>query len=119
MVGRKFGNSYLEFLINASKIHEIQQICGGQSGQKWKLEFNPDPTKQATEVLFSCKKCSPNHPQLVFNGNVVAKTGEQKHLGLILDSNLSFEKHLNEKFKKAKKNLGIIKHLSRFYPLIQ
>ena len=23
---------------------------------QWKLQFNPDPTKQATEVLFSCKK---------------------------------------------------------------
>ena len=21
---------------------------------QWKLEFNPDPSKQATEVLFSC-----------------------------------------------------------------
>ena len=41
---------------------------------------------------------------------------EQKHLGLILNSGLSFEKHLNEKIKKAKKNLGIIKHLSRFLP---
>ena len=31
------------------------------------MEFNPDPTKQATEVLFSCKKSSPNHPRLIFN----------------------------------------------------
>ena len=23
---------------------------------QWKMEFNPDPTKQATEVVFSCKK---------------------------------------------------------------
>ena len=42
---------------------------------------------------------------------------EQTHLGLILDSELSFEKHRNEKIIKAKKNLGIIKHLSRFLPL--
>ena len=42
---------------------------------------------------------------------------EQKHLGLMLDSGLSFEKHLNDKIVKAKKNLGIIKHLSRFLPL--
>ena len=28
---------------------------------QWKMEFNPDPTKQATEVLFSCKKSSPYH----------------------------------------------------------
>ena len=84
---------------------------------QWKLEFNPDPRKKATEVLFSCKKSIPNHPQLIFDGTVVEKMGEQKHLGLILDSSLSFEKHLNEKIIKAKKNLGIIKHISRFLPL--
>ena len=81
------------------------------------MEFNPDPTKQATEVLFSCKKVCPNHPQLIFNGTVVKKVNEQKHLGLILDSGLSFKKHLDEKIIKAKKYIGIIKHLSKFLPL--
>ena len=83
---------------------------------QWKLEFNPDPTKQAIKVLFSCKKSNPNHPQKMFNGTVVARMNEQKHLGLIFDSSLSFKKHLNEKIIKAKKNLGIIKHLSTFLP---
>ena len=84
---------------------------------QWKLEFNPDPTKQATEVLFTCKKTSPNHPPLMFNGSVVAIAKEQKHLGLILDHRLSFEKHLNEKITKAKKNIGVIKHLSKYLPI--
>ena len=70
---------------------------------QWKLEFNPDPTKHATEVLFSCKKKVILHPPIYFNGTVVAKVKEQKHLGLILDTGLSFEKHLNEKIIKAKK----------------
>ena len=81
------------------------------------MEFNPDPTKQATEVLFSCKKVSPNHPQLIFNGTVVEKVNEQKHLGLILNSQLSFKKHLNENIIKAKRNVVIITHLSKFLPL--
>ena len=51
---------------------------------QWKM-FNPDPSKQATEVLFSCEKSSPNHPQLIFSGTVIAKVNEQKHLGLFLD----------------------------------
>ena len=63
------------------------------------------------------KNVSPNHPQLFFNGNVVKKVNEHKHLGLILDSGLSFKKHLDEKIIKAKKNIGIIKHLSKFLPL--
>ena len=94
--------------------HDLEVIH--QWAHQWKLEFNPDPTKQATEVLFSCKKSNPHHPQIMFNGTVVAKVIEQKHLGLILDSSLSFRKHLNEKIIKAKKNLGIIKHLSIFLP---
>ena len=68
-----------------------------QWAYQWKMEFNPNPSKQATEILFTCKKSSHNHPQLVFNGTVVTKVNEPKHLVLILDSRLSFEKHLSEK----------------------
>ena len=95
--------------------HDLDIICHWP--HQWKMEFNPDPTKQATKVLFSCKKSTPHHPQIIFNGTVVAKVNEQKHLGLILDSGLSFEKYLNEKIMKAKKNIGIIKHFSKFLPL--
>ena len=45
------------------------------------------------------------------------KVNEQKHLGLIFDLKLSFERHLNEKIIKAKKGIGIIKYLSKFLPL--
>ena len=102
--------------ISASDLnHDLNIIY--QWAHQWKMEFNPDPTKQATEVLFSCKKSSPNHPKLIFNGTYVAKTNEQKHLGLILDSRLTFESHINDKIIKAKKNLGIIKYLSNFLPI--
>ena len=62
-------------------------------------------------------KIAQNHPSLFFNGTVVPKVNEQKHLGLILDSNLSFERHLNGKVMKAKSSIGIIKYLSSFLPL--
>ena len=52
------------------------------------MEFNPDPIKQATEVISSCKKNSVNHPPLTFNGIVVVKVNEQKHLGLTLEPGL-------------------------------
>ena len=42
---------------------------------------------------------------------------QQKHLGLILQPGLAFEKHLNEKIIKAKKNIGLLKQLSKFLPL--
>ena len=88
-----------------------------QWAYQWKMQFNPDPTKQATEILFSCKKSKPIHPPLYFNGSPIPQVQEQKHLGLILEPGLSFAKHLNEKIKKAKRNIGIIKHLNKFLPL--
>ena len=90
--------------------HDLELIQ--QWAYQWEMEFNPDPTKQATEVFFSCKKFKPNHPPFIFNGNIVQKTSEQKHLGFILDSSLSFSSHLNKNIIMAKRNIGIIKYLS-------
>ena len=94
--------------------HDLDVIS--EWARQWKLEFNPDPLKQATEILFSCKKTIVNHPPIYFNGTVVAKVNHQKHLGLSLQSNLSFEKHLAEKIKKAKKMLVLSSIFPIFYP---
>ena len=93
----------------------LTSYASGPTNGKWSLIL--PPFKQATEVLFSCKKGSPSHPQLTFNGTVIKKVNVQKHLGFILDSGLSFKKHLDEKIIIAKKNIGLIKHLSKFLPL--
>ena len=53
-----------------------------QWAHQWKMLFNPDPNKQATEVLSSRKVNSDDHPKLTFNGNQVQKCSSQKHLGL-------------------------------------
>ena len=66
-------------------------IC--QWAHQWKMEFNRDPIKEATAVLFSISR---NLPQLIFNGTAIGKVNEQKPLGLILQPGLSFENHLNE-----------------------
>ena len=95
--------------------HDLKAIHGW--AYQWKLGFNPDPSKKATELLFSCKKSRPNHPPLLLNGTPVTNVKEHKHLGLILDSKLYFDKHVNENIIKAKKVIAIIKHLSRFLPL--
>ena len=88
-----------------------------QWAYQWKLEFNPDPIKQATELLFSCKNKPPVHPPLFFNGNIVTKVVEHKHLGLLLDKKLSFKSHVNEKITQTKKTVGMIRHLSKYLPV--
>ena len=59
-------------LISASELNHDLNIIH-QWAHQWKMEFNPDPTKQPTEVLFSCKKSSVIHMKLTFNGTDVAK----------------------------------------------
>ena len=61
---------------------------------KWKMSFNPDPTKQAQELIFSCKVQITNPPPSLFNENIVPKTTLQKHLGMFLDSKLNISEHL-------------------------
>ena len=101
--------------ISAAELnHDLEKI--NQWAKQWKMAFNPDPNKQANEVLFSCKTKKVDHPPIFFNGSPVVKVSETKHLGLILQSKLSFEKHLTEKIKKAKKIIGIIKHLNLLLP---
>ena len=103
-------------LIFANELNHDLNIIN-QWAYQWTMEFNPDPSKQATSVLFFCKQKSPIHRSLFFNGTLVSKVNEQKHLGLILDSKLSFERHVNEKIIKAKRGIGIIKYLSKYLPL--
>jgi len=60
----------------------------------WRMTFNPDPQKQAVELIFSRRKIVVDHPNISFNNTPVAKVKEHKHLGFILDSNLSFSSHI-------------------------
>ena len=84
---------------------------------QWKMSFNPELTKQAIEVLFSQKKKIVYHPSLFFNGSVVLKKESHKHLGLLLDSGLTFTDHLNNKIKMADKKIGVLRFLSKYLPL--
>ena len=78
--------------------------------------FNPDPTKQAQEVIFSRKSHSPKHPDLCFNSLVVEKVKTQKHLGLKLDEKLNFKEHSKDKFAIVNKGIGMLKKLSNYLP---
>ena len=78
------------------------------------MSFNPDPTKQAVQVLFSRKTSKIAHPIIFFNDTEVKTVNEHKYLGLTLDTKLTFASHIDEKLKKARKGLSIIKTLSRY-----
>ena len=78
---------------------------------QWKMSFNPDPNKQAAEVIFSHKLNQPVQPPVYFNNSPVASQSFTKHLGMILDSKLNFNQHLSEKISKTNRGIGLIKRL--------
>ena len=75
---------------------------------QWKMSFDTDPTKQAQETIFSRKNLQRNHPGLMFNNSRVNVTTIYKHLGMIFDSKLSFNKHLKSVSKKISKTVGLL-----------
>ena len=78
---------------------------------QWKMLFNPDPTRQPTEVCFLHKHDNVPHESLTFNNNKIKYAPAQKHRGLILDSKLDFNQHVDDKINKCKKVIGFTKRL--------
>ena len=84
--------------------------------EQWKMNFNPDPSKQAQELLFSRKTSSKPYPSLNFNDNPVHQVQLQKHLGLFLDPKLSFDEHIQSILIKTRKIIGFIIKLQPVIP---
>ena len=83
---------------------------------QWKMNFNPDPSKQAQEVIFSRKIKKPNHPELIFNNIPVNQTSYQKHLGMFLDNKLNFGEHLKYITNKVNKSIVLLFKLQMILP---
>ena len=75
------------------------------------MQFNPDPNKQANEVIFLWKSNSSNltYPPVKLNNINIASCSHQKHLGIILDLKLNFNTHVAQKIKKCNKLIGLMK----------
>ena len=80
------------------------------------MQFNPDKSKQAIQVIFSHRKSKPIHSSPTFNGSEVVTLDEHKHFGFFFDSRLSFLRHIKEKIMKARRGVGIIRFMSKYVP---
>ena len=99
-------------LTHEKLVKDLQTITNW--GYQWKMVFNPDITKQSIEVLLSIKKKKPVHPELLFNGITVPREDHTKHLGVYLDSKLSFSQHIREAVMKATQGVSLLKYLSKY-----
>ena len=80
------------------------------------MSFNPDPKKQAQEVIFSRKRVKVCHPSAFFSDTIVEQSKSQKHLGILLGEKLDFNARIKEKISKANRGIGIIKKLQNKLP---
>ena len=78
---------------------------------QWKMNFNPDPNKQAQEVIFSRKISKINHPPLLCNQNLIKSSSSQKHLGMVLGTKLDFNLHIKNVQSKVNKTIGLLRKL--------
>ena len=74
---------------------------------QWKISFNPDPSKQAQEVIFSRRIQKTCYSSIYFNNKSVKQVPSQKLLGLILDNKLNFQEHLQSILNKINKTIGL------------
>ena len=72
------------------------------------MNFNPELTKLAQEVIFSHKLQNTDPPYLIFSQSTVNFTEFQEHLGIVLDSRLDFKEHLEIIFKKDNETKGLL-----------
>ena len=94
--------------------HDLELIS--RWAHDWRMSFNPDPQKQAVELLLSKKRHEIDHPVILFNNTPVKKVTEHKHLGIILDSKLSFSAHIKSAISKTRRGIGLLKYLSKYLP---
>ena len=79
---------------------------------QWKMQFNPDRYKQVQELYFSKKPGNQKSLDLTFNKSNVASS-PVKHLGMLLDSHLNFNEHVQSKTNKCYKIIGLSIQLPR------
>ena len=100
---------------SASDLNEDLEKIGNWSFKR-KMNFNPDPNKQAQEIKLSRKKTASLHAVVYFENKPVKSTQIHKHLWIMLDSNLSYEHHIKSILNKVNKTIGLLRKFQLILP---
>ena len=108
---------FIEQIVNTFASHLSKDLSKIRNWAfQLKKKFNPDPRKQAQEVIFSCKIQKTCRLSIYFNNQSVKQVPSQKHLGLILDMKLNFQEHLKNILNKVNKTIGLLRKLQNILP---
>ena len=120
-VGKSFADNISLFLViydvvtSANELNnDLYQI--NKCSLQWKMSFNPDPRKQAQEIIFSRKTKKISHPSFCFDNDIVSQTPYQKHLSIFLDAWLMFEEHLKVITTKVNRTIRLLQKLQKTLP---
>ena len=80
-----------------------------------KMSFNPDPSKQAKEIIFSRKTKKIGHLSLRFSNSIVSQSPYQKHLGIFIDPQFVFDEYLKLNTTKVNKTIGLLRKFQKPY----
>ena len=92
----------------ANDMNHDLDLTISQWAYPWRMSFNPDPQKQAVKLTFSRKRTEIDHPAIFLNNIPLKKVSEHKHLGIILDSKVSFSSHIKSAISKTRKDIGLL-----------
>ena len=73
---------------------------------QWKMSFNPEPSKQAHEVIFS-RKTEKISILVLLLTIIMYRKLIYKNMDIVLDNHLSFEDHLKRILNKVNKTTGL------------
>ena len=83
---------------------------------QWKMSFNPDPSKQAQEFIFTRKVKKVLHLLIFFNKKPVQQFSSQRHLSHILDTPFAFDERIRSITSKVNKSMGLLQKLVNCLP---
>ena len=92
---------------SATAINDDLQLIENWSRQ-WLVTFNSSKTKS---MRVSRKRSPAQHPHIIFRGSTLHDVSQQKHLGVILTSDLSWSSHINYIVSKSRKLIGVMRLL--------
>ena len=80
------------------------------------MSFNLDPSKQVQELILTRKVKKVVHPPIFFNNKAVQQVSSKKHLGLILETSLTYDENIRAITLKVSKSIGLLRKLNNCLP---
>ena len=99
-----------DFQILNSDLHTLSKWA-----KQWHVTFNCAKTEC---MIFSLKNKPPSYPPLFLNNTIIKQVNHHTHLGLILDSKLTWKDHITKICTKASQRITNIKRIRYLIPRV-